>query len=166
MNAQRALKILNEAYKIEVEGYTFYKNAEKEDMSDEAKTIFNFLANEEKQHEDYIASQIKNVKEKGIFGNIELERINDEVKEKFFLDSIKVAQNQTITESSALHIGILLEKNSYDFYTDAEKESEDPEEAKLYSELAEWELNHLNILQSAYKVVREKIFADQNFSPF
>jgi len=166
MNAQRALKILNEAYKIEVEGYTFYKNAEKEDMSDEAKTIFNFLANEEKQHEEYIASQIKNVKEKGIFGNIELERINDEVKEKFFLDSIKVAQNQTITESSALHIGILLEKNSYDFYTDAEKESEDPEEAKLYSELAEWELNHLNILQSAYKVVREKIFADQNFSPF
>ena len=136
MNAQRALKILNEAYKIEVEGYTFYKNAEKEDMSDEAKTIFNFLANEEKQHEDYIASQIKNVKEKGIFGNIELERINDKVKEKFFLDSIKVAQNQTITESSALHIGILLEKNSYDFYTDAEKESEDPEEAKLYSELA------------------------------
>jgi len=166
MNAQRALKILNEAYKIEVEGYTFYKNAEKEDMSDEAKTIFNFLANEEKQHEEYIASQIKNVKEKGIFGNIELERINDEVKEKFFLDSIKVAQNQTITESSALHIGILLEKNSYDFYTDAEKESEDPEEAKLYSELAEWELNHLNILQSAYKAVREKIFADQNFSPF
>ena len=166
MNAQRALKILKEAYRIEVEGYTFYKNTEKEDLSNEAKSIFNYLANEEKQHEEYIANQIKNVEEKGSFGIIELSRINDEVKEKFFLDSMKVAQNQTITESSALHIGILLEKNSYDFYTDAEKESEDAEEAKLYSELADWELNHLNILQSAYQAVREKIFADQHFSPF
>ncbi len=166
MNAQRALAILKEAYRVELEGYNFYKNMEKEDISNEAKAIFNYLANEEKIHKNYITAQIDNLKSNGNFGVIEIERTDNDEKKGFLLDSIKVAQTQTLTEASSLHIGILLEKNSYDFYVEASRESEDKEEAKLYYELAEWELTHLNIFQSAYQAVREKIFVDQRFSPF
>lgn len=165
MNVQRALKILNEAYRIEVEGFTFYKNMENGDISSETKTIFKYLSDEEKKHQDFIMTQISNIKESGSFGSLNIGEHKDDVM-KLFLDSIKVAKTQTITEASSLHIGILLEKNSYDFYTDSAKEAEDYEERKLYSSLAEWELTHLDILQSAYQTVREKIFADQRFSPF
>jgi rubrerythrin len=169
MNPEKALKILEEAYQIELEGFTFYKNAEKLEISNESKNIFNYFADEEMKHQFYIKEQIANIKNGNTFKIIEITKPEDEKIKNIFLDSIKTlnnSNNNIINEASVLHIGILLEKNSFNFYTNASKESEDKEEVKLFSKLAEWELTHLDILQSAYNSLREIIFADQRFSPF
>lgn len=166
MDIERSLKILKEAYLIEVEGYTFYKNIEKINISNETKELFKFLANEELKHQDYLINQIKNIKSKKIFNNIEFEISNIKEIKNIFLDSIKNITGHFINESSVLYTGILVEKSTFDFYTEASKNAEDKEEIKLFSSLAEWELSHLDILQSAYNIIREKIFTDQQFYPF
>ena len=54
-NKDEAAKSLEEALKLEVEGYTFYIGCSEKSKSKEAKDMFVFLANEEKKHYDDLA---------------------------------------------------------------------------------------------------------------
>ena len=166
MNPERAFKILEEAYQIEIEGYTFYKNTEYIDVGNETKGLFKYLAEEETKHQVYIIKQIENIKSKKVFNDVEIEITITEKIKNIFLDSIKNITGHFMNESSLLHTAILIEKNTFDFYNEASKRAEDKEEARLFSSLAEWEKSHLDVLQSAYDIIREKIFADQRFYPF
>jgi len=42
----------------------------------------------------------------------------------------------------------------------------EPDEAAMYRQLEEWEKLHLHLLENAYDLVKERIWAENQFAPF
>ena len=59
-----------------------------------------------------------------------------------------------------------MEERAIKLYAERARETQDPEEKKLYEWLSEWENGHLNILMDMDKELTEKIWNDNQFWPF
>jgi rubrerythrin len=166
MSDERLIKVLREAYQIEVEGTVFYRNAASAVDGQEARDIFIYLAEQEKVHQKTLFEQIKLLdagKEMDLTG---FKGISAEDRSAFFADSMRSMKEPGQSEASALHAGLLLERNSVQFYKSAAENSQDPKERELYTALRDWELVHVRTLEAAYNEVKERIWADNRFAPF
>ncbi|MFQ6033147.1 MAG: ferritin family protein, partial [Candidatus Zixiibacteriota bacterium] len=73
---------------------------------------------------------------------------------------------QSQFEMAALSIGILLEKNSIEFYKKSAQQSEDKDIKMLFSYLADWEGEHLRALVQQQKFLQEDYWTEARFYPF
>lgn len=61
--------------------------------------------------------------------------------------------------------GLLMEKNSIDFYKKAAEGAVTPEAKKLYEQLVKWETVHLDKLEQIHEMLRNEWWEKQQFSP-
>ena len=158
----KEMEILKTALLNENEGCQFYRLAADSVNDGEVRAVFEFLAKEEEEHEKWL---------RGIAGDlmshnppaVELMPGPDISSPGIFTrENIKSAGSLIV---SALHIGIMMEKASMDYYREAAQKTQLPEVRDFYLKLSHWEKDHLDRLEKAYDFAREEWWAKQGFSP-
>jgi rubrerythrin len=166
MEKEKTLLILKGAYQMEVEGAFYYDLLARNTKDIKAKEAYFVMMEEEVKHQEILMEQIQAVSENGQldFSKISMSACPSGMG--VFPKTFDSASTITESESSSLHIAILLEKNSFDYYQKAAEESTETEERSIYQNLAKWEKQHLDSLNSSYEMVRDQIWNDERFSPF
>jgi len=166
MDTEKTLRILKGAYEMEVEGAFYYDLLAKNSKDVESKESFFHLMEEEVRHQEFLMEQIQTLTETGRLDLSKIAMTECQEGESLFQHTFKNANQSSESIVSALHIAIMLEKNSFDYYTNAAKESTEIGEKSIYQNLAKWEEFHLDDLNSAYEMKRQEIFTEERFSPF
>ena len=164
------LEVVKNAIRVENDGYQFYRVAEEKTKDPKGKEVFSSLAKDETNHMQILKSLYQNVKEGGEYKfdeHKDMRHILETTSESpIFSKEFRERVRQTQFEMTALSIGILLEKNSIEFYKKAAKESEDKEVKMLFNYLADWEGEHLRALVQQQKFLQEDYWIEARFYPF
>jgi rubrerythrin len=95
-----------------------------------------------------------------------LSALKETTHDEVLADAVRSATDLSQHEASAIHTGMLLERNSWEFYHAAAAKATQPDEASLFRQLEEWEKLHLHLLEKAYDLLKERIWAENRFAPF
>ncbi len=167
---ERLFQIVKDAIRVENDGYQFYRMAEEKTTDPKGKEVFASLAKDETNHMQILKSLYQKVKEDKQFKFDEvkdMKHILETTSESpIFSEAFKGRLGQSHFEMSALSIGILLEKNSIDFYKRSAQESEESDIKQLFVYLADWEGEHLRALVKQQKLLQEDYWTEARFYPF
>lgn len=155
------LEILKTAIINEQEGHQFYLMAAENAGDQDVKDVFLNLAADEKDHESWLRKVYRDILESGQPGQLIINESSLSPK-IFSRDKLKNAGGLTV---SALHVGVMMEKDSMDFYQRAAAQTKIAELKALLEALANWESRHLEQLESAYDFARDEWWEQQGFSP-
>lgn len=159
---------LLKALKAEHDGHYFYLSAAKTTEDPQGRTVFEMLADEEREHIEFLRAQYKAYMETGHADTkVELRMKRALTGDSpIFSSAIKKNIKQAHYEMSALSIGILLEQNSVSFYESQAKAVEDAEARTLYTQLADWERGHLHALTQQENALKADYWSAAGFEPF
>ncbi|OEF97757.1 ferritin family protein [Desulfuribacillus alkaliarsenatis] len=160
----KELEILKQAILIEKEGYEFYKMSAEQAKEEDVKAALLFLAEEEKQHQDWLCSLYQDINEKRDV-RIDYSKLEVPEKTKQIFSWKNVSPESGSLAVSVFGIGVTMEKNAIDYYYKAMKETELPEAKALYEKLIVWESEHLDLFQKNYDLLKEDWWERQRFSP-
>lgn len=157
------LQVLAQAILNEVEGYEFYRMAANS-AKGESKAAFEMLAEEEKDHAQYLrdlSDRIHESDDDKLTLAYELEPPSPEIYRWEKLDVKDASLAMTV-----FGIATQMEKDSIEFYEKALEKSTIPAAQELYKILIQWEKVHLAQFSEQYKLAQEDWWADQQFAPF
>jgi rubrerythrin len=166
MEKERTLQILKDAYQMEVEGAFYYDLLARNAVDVDAKEAYFVMMEEEIKHQEFLMEQIQAL---STSGRLDFSIISKTVctEGKGVFPAIFEKTNlKTESELSSLHIAMMLEKSSLDYYQKSADESSEPEEKSIFQNLAKWEKQHLNGLSETYEMIRDQIWSAERFSPF
>jgi rubrerythrin len=150
------LDVIRRAYEIEVDGYTFYSMTAERAKKPAVRALFERLAQDERQHQQYLREVAGNYSRKGegafeVPGHPpELAAFTDAV----FTQELRKEVEGAEFETAVLSVGMTLESNSIAHYNNAARDASSDQVRTFYQFLAVWERQHLIALQNAYKAVR------------
>lgn len=167
ISSQEIAKGLLEAMKSEVDGYNFYMMASKSTQDPQGKSVFERLAQEEKEHAQFLKAQYQSIIETGeITSSIHLTKTSFNTTSPIFSDEIKSRIKDIHYEMTALSVGIQLEYSAVQFYKSQADKIEDTKIKAFYKELADWEATHYQILLKQQESLKEEYWNQGDFSPF
>ena len=166
MPESKVQDILKKAIVLEQQGQSFYRSVAQHTQSDAVRNIFDIMAKEEKKHEDALVKQYKRYEESGGFQFEGILGSQEEFSSKVLNEDVRNQIEAAGYEAASISAAIQLEKKTIDLYESRKQETDDPEEKKLYAELARWENQHANYLNDIYNELLEDVWNDQNFWPF
>ena len=157
------LKILKTAIINEMEGEHFYKLAAANNSDEQVRQTFLYLAGEENKHQGWL----REMAGKLAVGNPLTFNAggSDETPQQNIFDRFRPGTETGSLAVSAMHVGLLLEKVSVDYYREAASLTSLAETRQLYEKLANWELVHLEYFEKAYDDLKEEWWQRQGFSP-
>ena len=165
---QRMLDILKKAYQIEVDGFTFYSmTAEKTDKP-AVKELFQKLADDEVQHQNFLRGIGKKYQAEGESAfavpkpTWDLSGLTDHV----FTEKFKTQAKGAAFEMGVLSVGLTLETNAMAHFNKAADGADSQEVGEFYRFLAEWERGHFDALNSLLQSIRSDFWGEGGFSPF
>lgn len=154
----KELEMLKTAIINEQEGYQFYLMAAEKADSADVKAVFSGLAAEEAVHEKWLRGMFEDLLNNATGFNADEPPASPHI---FTPDKLK---NNGGLLVSALHIGIMMEKASMDFYRQAALETGIESLQVLLTKLGNWEKEHLEFLEQAYDWARDDWWDKQGFS--
>ncbi len=168
--ANQLLEMVKGAMRVENDGYQLYRVAEEKTEDPKGKDFFASLAKDEANHMQILKSLYESIKEKGEYKFDEIKdmkHILETASESpIFSKEFKQRVEQAQFEMAALSVGILLEKNSIEFYKKSAQESEEGDVKMLFSYLADWEGEHLRALVQQQKFLQDDYWTEARFYPF
>ena len=153
------LEIIKTAIINEQEGYQFYLLAAEKAVDQEVKEVFLSLAGDEKEHEGWLRTVYREILDKG-----QLNQMLIEFSRSPGIFSFGKLKNTGGLTVSALHVGVMMEKESIDYYQLAAADTNISELKLLLESLAKWESTHLERLEQAYEFARDDWWEQQGFS--
>jgi rubrerythrin len=167
---EQLLKVVKNAIRVENDGYQFYRLAEEKTKDTKGKEVFASLAKDETNHMEILKRLYQKVKQEEEFKFDEvkdMKHILETTSESpIFSEEFKHRLNQSHFEMTALSIGILLEKDSIDFYKKSAEGTDEKEVKMLFNYLADWEGEHLRALVKQQKFLQEDYWSEARFYPF
>lgn len=165
---KRMAKGLLEAIRAERDGYNFYAMAAQGMKDKKGREMFETLAKEEQEHEQFLEAQYKSMVEQGNPDpNLRLQAKADLSGESpLFSDGIRGRLGEAHHEMSALSIGIRLEQAAMDYYRAQAKDVPDQTVRDFYVQLADWEQGHYYALLRQEELLKEEYWAAAGFHPF
>jgi rubrerythrin len=164
------LEVVKNAIRVENDGYQLYRVAEEKTEDPKGKDFFASLAKDETNHMQILKSLYQSIKEKGEYKFDEIKDMEHILKtgseSPIFSKEFKQRVEQAQFEMAALSVGILLEKNSIEFYKKSAQESKDEDVKMLFNYLADWEGEHLRALVQQQKFLQQDYWTDARFYPF
>jgi rubrerythrin len=157
--------ILIEAMEIELNGIELYKSASEKIADSQASRAFKFLSDEEFKHYNALKKIYDGIS-RGEGLKIELPLFEPPSFDKIFSDDFRSNLKSKSFEFSVISTGMLLEKNSINFYRNQKENSINEKEHELFSTLEKWEEEHLKILEREYEDIKEKFWMENKFYPF
>ena len=141
---------LRSAMQAENEGYYFYVMAARNTEDPQGKQVFQYMADEEMKHFNFIKFEPRTEEEHPIFSPELKKRIGD-----------------AHYEMTALSIGIQLEQTAVMHYKAAAKDvGDDLVMRAFFEDLADWEQEHLDLLQKQADMLKDDYWNMGGFSPF
>ena len=159
-------EILKKAMLLEQQGMNFYGQVAAQTESDAVKNIFSIMAEEEKKHYEALKEQYKRYESEGKFSLDESLGSPNEFSEKVLSEKIRSEINAANFEAASISAAIGMEREAIALYSDRAEKAEDPNEKKIYRELAAWENTHVSFLNEIYNDLLEDSWYDANFWPF
>lgn len=167
---QELLEMVKKAIRVEYDGYQFYRLAEEKTSDAKGKEVFASLARDETNHMQILKGLYQSVKEEGKFKFDEVKEIKQILESTsespIFSKEFKGRLDKSHFEMAALSVGILLEKNSIDFYKKSAQEIEEKDVKMLFAYLADWEGEHLRALVKQQRLLQEDYWTEARFYPF
>ncbi len=164
MTMDNMKKVLIDAMEIELNGIELYKTASQKTDDRQAQQVFDFLSKEEIKHFKVLKSNYDAL-ERGEYVEIKLGGENP-LNKSIFSDEFKRNLLGKSYEFSAISTGLLLEKNSLEFYREHKEKAEDLKIKDLFAELEKWETAHYKMLLNEYNDLKEQYWEVNNFFPF
>jgi len=158
--------ILRDAMEAERDGFTFYTMAAERSEDPGARETFARLADEERAHYEALQTGYRSLAEGGDWSpTTELpEHEEPQASGIFSEDFVRRIEGKHL-EMTALSIGILLEKNAYEFYSRQADEADDEAIAAFFRELAAWEETHYRLLLRQDEALKEEYWNENRFAP-
>lgn len=166
MSQQGMVALLKDALQLEIEGWVFYRDVTGNLPEGAVRDVFIYLAEQEEKHQRYIGTELERVRGGGILDISGLAALAETTHDEVLADAVRSATDLSQHEASAIHTGMLLERNSWEFYHTAAAKAIEPDEVSMYGQLEEWEKLHLHLLEKAYDLLKERIWAENRFAPF
>jgi len=167
MDEKQLATILEDALRAERDGFQFYTLAAQESDDAGACDVFSHLADEERRHFDGLQREYRSILQ-GAGWDPEVvlgERWLPEGAAPIFSEGFRCRIAGRHFEMSALSIGILLEKNAYEFYVASAERAEDERVSEFFRELAEWENGHYQLLLREDDALRDAYWSENRFVP-
>jgi rubrerythrin len=165
---ERITKGLLRAIQAESDGENFYRMAAASTDDEQGKATFLRLAEEEREHIEFLTHQYNHYLETGKPDpNKVLSKPSSfEGSHPIFSEKLKSRIGDAHMEMSALSIGIQLELNAINFYKTQATEIENQEVKKFFRELVDWETGHYHALLRQQESLKEDYWSSAGFSPF
>ena len=163
----RLLEILRGAMEVERDGFQFYSMAADRSEDPGAAEMFVRLAAEEQKHYEALQSQQRALLETGLWDpDVVLDDAHTlEPLPEVFSEGFRKRIKGKHLEMSALSIGILLEKNAIDFYSQSAEQANEADVADFFRSLADWETGHYQMLLRLDEDLKEEYWNENRFSP-
>lgn len=166
MEKEKAAEALKESMAIELQGREFYLVAAEKTEDQRAKEIFSFLSQEEQKHFQYVRNAYDNIMEGKAFLLEIPEAPEPYVQAEIFSPEFRKRIGEKNFAASALGIGILLEKNSFELYSNLAQMASSEQLRNLYLHLSKWEKTHYEMLNREWESIKEDFWAQNHFAPF
>lgn len=144
------LAVIKQAIQNEIEGYEFYKMAANQSGGGGSKEALMELANEELKHVEFLKAlytKIKDGTDDDISLAYETGLPSPEIYKWDRLDKSLISMAMSV-----FGIGIQMEKDAIEFYTDAMNNSQNEEAKKIYETLIKWEKIHMEQFTEQYNI--------------
>jgi rubrerythrin len=165
---EQILEILRQAYQIEVDGYTFYSMTAAQAKKPAVKELFEKLAHDEVQHQNFLKSVGQRYDAEGAAAfavakpPVALSGITDRVFTTRFHEQAKGAA----FEMGVLSVGLTLETNAMAYFNGAADAADSGQVQSFYRYLADWEKQHFDALNALYSAIRSDFWGAGGFAPF
>lgn len=162
------LEILKKAYQIEVDGYTFYSmTAEKTDKP-AVKELFQKLADDEVQHQNFLRGVGKRFDKDGVsaFAMKKKPAGMEAFTNAIFTNRFKEQARGAAFEMGVVSVGLTLETNAIALFSQASKTAGSDEVKGFYTFLADWEKQHFDALNALYNAIRQEFWGTGGFAAF
>lgn len=165
---EQILEILRKAYQIEVDGYTFYSMTAAQATKPAVKELFEKLAHDEVQHQNFLKGVGKRYDADGTAAfvvaqpAVTMRGLTDHVFTARFKEQAKGAA----FEMGVLSVGLTLETNAMAHFNRAADTTDSAEVRDFYRYLADWEKQHFDALNALYTAIRSDFWEMGGFAPF
>lgn len=164
-------KILEFALKMEGEARDFYLNAKNKVNDPMAKSLVNYLADWELSHCNFIQDQLKKIESAGKWDPAAATEMDEESAREFLRKPWIEGELQSSLVSSASDISMLrmalaLERDFNNFYKKAAEKIDNPDGKKVLNMLANWEAEHMSIIDSQLQQMHKDFMTEMGFEPF
>lgn len=166
MSEEGMVALLKDALQLEIEGWLFYRDVIGTLPEGAVRDVFVYLTEQEEKHQQFIKDELGRVEAGNQLDTSGLSALKETTHDEVLADAVRSSKDLSQHEASAIHTGMLLERNSWEFYHAAAKKATQPDEVSLYGQLEEWEKLHLHLLEKAYDLLKERIWAENRFAPF
>lgn len=166
MSEDGMVALLKDALQLEIEGWLFYRDVIGTLPEGAVRDVFVYLTEQEEKHRQYLSKKLDQVQTGSVLDITGLGALSETTHDEVLADAVRSSKDLSQHEASAIHTGMLLERNSWEFYHAAAKKATQPDEVSLYGQLEEWEKLHLHLLEKAYDLLKERIWAENRFAPF
>ena len=166
---EELLEVLKKAILVERDGHEFYKVASKSTTDEQGKSVLESLAKDEIEHFKMLKTQYDALAKGQKLKFTKAERgtgLDLSKASPIFSEDFKKRIKDYNFEMSALSIGVLLEKNSIEFYKNSAEKIDDLDLKALFNYLADWEKQHLEALIKQQRFLQEDYWAKAQFYPF
>ncbi|MEI6510006.1 MAG: ferritin family protein [bacterium] len=165
MEQETLLSVLHQAMEIEVTGREFYLVTAAHTEDPQGKEEFLKLAREEEEHFQALQKSYDAI-EGGRAILWDPPNMTASALTPFFAHALPERAAQMNFEISALSIGVMLEKNSFEFYAKMAGEVHDPQVQAMFRDLEEWEKTHYRNLLGQMELLKRDSWALNRFAPF
>lgn len=161
------LASLQQAMLSERDGYQFYSMAAKQAGDSDAERMFGHLAEEEMRHFEMLQEKYQSLLDTGAWSPDTAwnEPWQPEGSGRIFSDDFVRRIRGRHLEMAALSIGILLEKQAFEFYSKQAEASEDKIVREFFVQLANWEDGHYRMLLREDEALKEEYWSENRFEP-
>jgi rubrerythrin len=166
---EQVLDVLQKAYQIEVDGYTFYSMTAEKAQKPPVKELFEKLAQDEVQHQAFLKAVGKGYAEKGTSAfALHAKPVDffNSFSSKVFSDRFREQAKGAEFELGVLSVGMTLETNAMACFLDAAKNADTGDVKGFYEFLADWEKQHFDALKALYDGVRMDFWHEGGFAAF
>jgi rubrerythrin len=164
----KILEILQKSYEVEINGFTFYTMTAEKSQNPATKELFQKLAHDEVEHQNYLKGIAKQYQKEGVsaFNVKKKEHSMGEFASKIFTQKFVEQAKGATFEMGALSVGMTLETNAISLFTEAQKGADSKEVKDFYAFLASWEKEHFDSLKNFYDQLRVDFWGEGSFAPF
>lgn len=165
---EQMLEILQKAYQIEVDGFTFYSMTAEKATKPAVKELFQKLADDEVQHQNFLKGIGKKYRTEGdaAFHVVKPDWSLKGFTGPIFTKRFQEQAHGAAFEMGALSVGLTLETNAMAHFNKAADGSDSKDVADFYRFLADWEKGHYDALNNLLQGIRSDFWGEGGFSPF
>ncbi len=168
MEAKTPTDILKMAILMEKRGRAFYTQVAQQTTDEDARRVFEYMAQEEQMHVEFLARQFSFYEKNHKFD------VNEPMSSGADERVVQAVLNGEMTgriaaagfEAAAISAAIDFETRAIDYYSKMAESAADNNEKEMFLWLAEWERGHHKVLFQMNQELMEKVWNDNQFWPF